>query len=96
MFNLRSLYRQLKKEAYVYKLVLADKETPKMGKFFLGMAVGYFFLPFDLIPDFIPVLGQLDDALIIPLLLYIAFRLIPPELVEKHRRSVDKSEGLKP
>lgn len=96
MNKLRELYQLFKKEVHIYKLILEDKETPKMGKFFLGLAVGYFFLPFDLVPDFIPILGQLDELVIVPILLFIAFKLIPPEIVEKHRQSLKKDELLKP
>lgn len=86
--KLARIYRSFKKEAQVYRRVLRDPQTPALGKFFLWFAVGYFFLPFDLIPDFIPVIGHLDDALIIPLCLFIAFKLIPKELIEKHRRAL--------
>jgi uncharacterized membrane protein YkvA (DUF1232 family) len=85
---LKSLYKSFKKELKIYQLVLNDKRTPKIGKFFLSLAIGYFFLPFDLIPDFIPVLGHLDDALIIPLLIYIAIKLIPKEIIVECRRKV--------
>ncbi len=51
----------------------------------LGLAVGYTFLPFDIIPDFIPVIGHLDDAIIIPLLLYVALRFVPKQVIDEHR-----------
>jgi len=86
--KLSDLYRNFKKEIKVYKLVLEDKRTPRIGKFFLGLAIGYLFLPFDLIPDFIPVIGLLDDAIIIPLLIYIALKLIPREIILDNRKKV--------
>jgi len=49
----------------------------------LGIAVAYVFSPIDLIPDFIPVVGFIDDALILPLLVYIAIRSVPKELMEE-------------
>ena len=55
--KLKSLSKHLKNEFEVYRLVLKHPQTPWIAKVFLGLAVGYLLLPFDLIPDFIPVLG---------------------------------------
>ena len=87
--QLKSITRQLKKELAIYQLVLKHPETPKLAKFFLGLAVGYLLLPFDLIPDFIPVLGQLDDVVIIPILLYLAIWLTPKGVIESCRAQVN-------
>ena len=83
--KLKSLTRHLKQEFAVYKLVLKHPETPWVAKLFLGLAVGYLLLPFDLIPDFIPVLGQLDDVVIIPVLVYIALLFIPKHIIQNCR-----------
>lgn len=83
--KLKSLSRHLKQEFTVYKLVLKHPETPWIAKLFLGLAVGYLLLPFDLIPDFIPVLGQLDDVIIIPVLVYIALLFIPKPIIQSCR-----------
>lgn len=56
-----------------------------LAKFFLWLAIGYLMLPFDLIPDFIPVLGQLDDVLIVPGLIYLALKIVPDEIVAQCR-----------
>lgn len=61
-----------------------------MGKIFLGMAIGYLLLPFDLIPDFIPVLGQLDDLLIVPGLFIIGIKLIPKEIIDECRKKQNR------
>jgi len=58
---------------------------------FLGLAVGYLLLPFDLIPDFIPVIGQLDDVVIIPVLLYLALLFIPKALIQSCREQVHQA-----
>lgn len=87
------LAKQLKQELAVYRLVLHHPQTPWAAKFFLGLAVGYLLLPFDLIPDFIPVIGQLDDVIIIPALLYIALLLIPKALIQECREQVNQIQA---
>jgi len=91
MNKLRSLSRQLKREFAVYRLVLRHPQTPWVAKILLGLAVGYLLLPFDLIPDFIPILGQLDDVIIIPVLLYMALLFIPKAVIQSCREQVSAS-----
>ncbi len=86
--KLKLLTKQLKREFAVYRLVLKHPQTPWVAKFFLGLAVGYLLLPFDLIPDFIPVLGQLDEVIIIPALLYMALLFIPKAVIQSCREQV--------
>lgn len=85
----KSLTRQLKQEFAVYRLVLRHPQTPWVAKLFLGLAVAYLLLPFDLIPDFIPILGQLDDVVIIPVLLYVALLFIPKTIIQSCREQVN-------
>jgi len=87
--KLKSVGRKLKHEIKVYQLVLSDSRTPRLTKFLLGLAVGYALLPFDIIPDFIPVIGHLDDVIIVPALIVIALRMIPKEVVEDCRIRVN-------
>jgi uncharacterized membrane protein YkvA (DUF1232 family) len=82
----KRLARSVRRELEIYQQVLADSRTPIQAKILLGLAVGYLCMPFDLIPDFIPVIGHLDDVIIVPALVYLALRFIPPELVAEHRR----------
>lgn len=89
--KLKSLAKQLKQELAVYQLVIKHPQTPLLAKALLWVAVGYLLLPFDLIPDFIPILGQLDDLVIIPVLLYFALLLIPPSLLQSCREQVQQS-----
>jgi uncharacterized membrane protein YkvA (DUF1232 family) len=83
-----NICRSFKRELTVYRCVLADARTPVSAKIFLGVAIAYLCMPFDLIPDFIPVLGHLDDAVIVSALVYAALRLIPQELFAEHRANV--------
>lgn len=86
--RLKQIARDFRRELAVYRLVLADARTPLPAKILLGAAVGYLLLPFDLIPDFIPILGQLDDVLIVPGLVLLALRLIPQNVVEECREKL--------
>ena len=70
--KLKSTGRSFQRELRVYRLVLADSRTPKPAKLILALAVGYLLLPFDIIPDFIPVVGHLDDVIIVPILIIVA------------------------
>lgn len=85
---MQQIARQFKEELEVYRLVLHHPGTPRLAKWLLGMAVAYLLMPFDLIPDFIPVLGQLDDLVIIPAIFYLAIRMIPPGVVTECRQAV--------
>lgn len=66
-------------------LSLKDKRTPKSAKVVAALIVVYALSPIDLIPDFIPVLGYLDDAIIIPALVVLFIKLIPKELLLENR-----------
>ena len=83
--KLKNLSGNLKKQIKLYKLVLKDKRTPLLAKILLWLALGYLLLPFDLIPDFIPFFGQLDDIIIIPLLVYLALKLIPKYIIDEYK-----------
>jgi uncharacterized membrane protein YkvA (DUF1232 family) len=86
--NLKTIGDAIGREIDVYRRVLIDSRTPWYAKGVLGLAIAYFFSPIDLIPDVIPVLGQLDDLLIVPGLLWLALKLIPTEVVESCRAEV--------
>ncbi len=90
--RLKAIGRGLKRELAVYRLVLKHPRTPRLAKWLLGLAVGYALLPFDLIPDFIPILGQLDDVVIVPALVWSALRLVPDDVVAECRRRVTAGE----
>jgi uncharacterized membrane protein YkvA (DUF1232 family) len=86
--SLKKIARRFRQELAVYRRVLRDRRTPLFAKVLLSIALAYLAMPFDLIPDFLPVVGQLDDVVIIPGLVYLATRLIPPALIAEHRNAV--------
>lgn len=77
--------KQLKADVPAVFLALKDRETPWTAKVLAGLTVGYALSPIDLVPDFIPVLGYLDDLLILPALVALTVRLIPPPVWERSR-----------
>ncbi len=81
--------RTVKREIKVYRLILVDPRTPKPAKVLIALAIFYAVSPIDLIPDFIPVLGFLDDIIIIPGLLMLAMKLVPRAVVEDCRLRAD-------
>jgi len=88
---LRETAARLKTEFAVYQLVLKHPRTPLLPKMLLGLAVAYVLMPFDLIPDFIPVIGHLDDLVIVPALVILALKLIPREVMAECRQKIERS-----
>ena len=88
--QLKQVAAQLKREFDVYCLVLRHPDTPMLAKIFLGLAIAYVLMPFDLIPDFIPVIGQLDDLVVVPLLVYVALKMIPELVMSECRERVKR------
>jgi uncharacterized membrane protein YkvA (DUF1232 family) len=79
--KLKKIAAQLKAEFDFYRRLQQHPKTPILAKALLWLAVGYLLMPFDLIPDFLPIIGQLDEVVIIPLLLYCALKLTPQEII---------------
>jgi uncharacterized membrane protein YkvA (DUF1232 family) len=75
--QLATLAARFKQEVAFYRALHAHADTPWLAKALLWLALGYLVLPFDLIPDFIPVIGQLDELVILPLLVYLALKVTP-------------------
>jgi len=84
----KSRARALKNEVLAVYLAAKDPRTPWYAKALIFFVVAHTFSPIDLIPDFIPVLGYLDDLIITPGGLWLAVRLIPPEVLEEARGKV--------
>jgi uncharacterized membrane protein YkvA (DUF1232 family) len=77
---------QLKAEIYALYLAYRDPRTPWYARVFVACVVGYAFSPIDLIPDPIPVLGYLDDLILVPLGVVLAVRMIPPAVLSECRQ----------
>jgi uncharacterized membrane protein YkvA (DUF1232 family) len=87
---------QLKSETYALYLAYRDPRVPWYAKLFAALVAGYAFSPIDLIPDPIPVLGYLDDLILIPLGVALAVRMIPEDVLsesrQKAREMVERGE----
>jgi uncharacterized membrane protein YkvA (DUF1232 family) len=77
--------RQLQSETYALFLAYRDRRTPWAARLLAACVVAYAFSPLDLIPDFIPVLGYLDDLILLPLGVALALKMIPPEVMADSR-----------
>jgi len=75
----------LKSDTYALYLAYRDPRVPWPAKLVAALVVAYALSPIDLIPDFIPIVGYLDDLLLVPLGLALAIRLIPPSVLAEHR-----------
>jgi len=89
--DLKKRATQLKNDIPAVFLSLKSKDTPLVAKILVGVTIAYALSPIDLIPDFIPVLGYLDDVIILPVLIALTIRLIPEKTLEQCRK---ESEGL--
>jgi len=83
--RLKATGQKLKREIRVYRFILADPRTPRAARWLLALAVGYAALPFDVVPDFIPVVGHLDDVIIVSGLLLLALWMVPKQVVQECR-----------
>lgn len=88
---------RLKQKITAVFVAMKDPRTPPLAKLCAVVTVGYALSPVDLIPDFIPVLGMLDDVLILPLLITLCIRMIPPDVMaESEIKSIDMWTDGKP
>ena len=87
--RLRRWARALKRDVLAIWLAARDSRTPVLAKLLALVVAAYALSPIDLIPDFVPVLGYLDDLLIVPLGLLLVIRMIPPLLMADFRASAE-------
>ncbi len=84
--RLKALAGRLKIEAHGLYIAYRDPRLPWYARVFTALVVAHTFSPVDLIPDFIPVLGYLDDLIVTPLGVYLALKMIPQEVLDEARR----------
>lgn len=89
--TLKDKVKQLKTDIPAVFLCLKSKDTPLIARILAGITIAYALSPIDLVPDFIPVLGYLDDVIILPALIALTIKLIPKETFDHYRK---ESEGM--
>lgn len=97
--RLRAWARNVKRDAVALWFAYKHPDTPVLARVLCLVAVGYALSPIDLIPDFIPILGYLDDVLLLPALMWLAIRAVPADVFDACRHSADTwmaREGKKP
>ena len=90
--GLKDWARAIKRDVVALWIAARDPRVPFTVKAVAMVVAAYALSPIDLIPDFIPVLGQLDDVLIVPGLVYLALMMIPKEVIEECRQRITKRE----
>lgn len=92
--GLRRWAREVKRDVIALYLAARDPRVPWMAKAVAACVVAYALSPIDLIPDFIPVLGYLDDAILVPLGILLAVRLVPVKVMAELRKAADRRAAL--
>lgn len=93
--NLKQRAKQLQKDIPVVVLALKDRDTPIIAKLLAGITIVYACSPIDLIPDFIPLLGYLDDIILLPMLIALTIKFIPKDLWERKKKEIGDSTKQK-
>jgi uncharacterized membrane protein YkvA (DUF1232 family) len=86
MSRIRDWAQRLKTEMFALYLAARDPRTPWYARWLVAAVIAYALSPIDLIPDFVPVLGLLDDLIIVPLGITLALRVVPPEVIAEARQ----------
>jgi len=92
--SMKEKAKYLKNKIPAIFLALKRKDTPFVAKLFAFITITYALSPIDLIPDFIPVLGYLDDLIILPLLISFTIRFIPKNIIEECEKTIEKLDSL--
>ena len=91
--RLREWARTVKRDVHALYLAARDPRVPWHAKAAAIAVAAYALSPIDLIPDFIPIVGYLDDALIVPAGIFLAVKLVPPDLMSEFRAAAESAEG---
>lgn len=89
--KLKERARQLKTDIPAVFLCLKSKDTPVIAKILAGITIAYALSPIDLVPDFIPVLGYLDDIILLPSFIALTIKFIPKDVFDRYRK---EAEGI--
>ena len=81
----------LKRQAAAMKFALQDPRTPRAAKWLGAAFMAYLLSPIDLIPDFIPVIGQLDDIVLVPAGFYVVWRMIPRDVWREAQAKAERN-----
>ncbi len=87
--------REINQTLAALYLARRDRRVPRRSKILIALALGYVLSPIDLVPDFIPLLGQLDDLLIVPTLVAMALKSIPNEVLNEYREKAQQVQMKK-
>ena len=90
--RIREWARAIRRDVHALWLAARDPRTPRYAKAFALAIAAYALSPIDLIPDFIPILGYLDEVILLPLAIMLAVQLVPPDLIAEHCAAT-KAEG---
>ncbi len=86
----KSVSLRIKVELVYYRQVASHPRTPWLSKLLIGLAMAYLLSPIDIIPDFIPILGHLDDVILVPGLIWLALAIIPESVKQDSREAASK------
>lgn len=84
--KLQVIYQSIQRELLYYKRVMNDERSPRIAKVFLWIAIAYTVNPIDLVPDWIPLLGWLDELVVVPLLIWFGMLFIPDDVKKELRK----------
>ena len=93
--DLKRRAKKIKREATALYFAYRDPRTPCFARIFCILVVSYMLSPIDLIPDFIPILGFVDDLVLVPLGITLALKMIPPPVMADARKSADDPQQSK-